>query len=201
MSDETGSDILYNLTHFPRPYVSDCTGCQNLSNLTHQGTREMFRIVQDVRTCLIWHTKGRGKCEVLTSCTIRHISLVPWNVRLDRFWHPVQSDTFPWSLGMSDETGFDILYNPKHFPGPLVCQIRQVLTSCTIQHISQGNVSDCTGCQNLSNLTYQGTRVMCQIVQDVRTPTHFPGPLVCRIRQVSLYSGFTITFWIFLIWF
>jgi hypothetical protein len=42
--------------------VSDCTGCQNLSNPTHQGTREMCRIVQDVRTCLIRHTKGPGKC-------------------------------------------------------------------------------------------------------------------------------------------
>ena len=26
----------------------DCTGCQNLSNPTHQGTREVCRIVQDV---------------------------------------------------------------------------------------------------------------------------------------------------------
>ena len=42
--------------------VSDCTGCQNLYNLTHQETREMCQIVQDVRTCLIWHTKGPGKC-------------------------------------------------------------------------------------------------------------------------------------------
>ena len=42
--------------------MSNCTGCQNLSNLTHQGTREMCRIVQDVWTCLIWHTKGPGKC-------------------------------------------------------------------------------------------------------------------------------------------
>jgi hypothetical protein len=40
--------------------------------------------------------------QVLTSCTIRHISLVYWCVRLDRFWHPVQCDTFPWSLGVSD---------------------------------------------------------------------------------------------------
>ena len=39
----------------------------------------------------------------------------PWCVRLDRFWYPVQSGTFPWSL---------------------VCQIRQVLISCTIRHIS-----------------------------------------------------------------
>jgi hypothetical protein len=42
--------------------VSDCTGCQNLSNLSNQGTREMCRIVQDVRTCLICQTKGPGKC-------------------------------------------------------------------------------------------------------------------------------------------
>ena len=45
--------------------VWDCTGCQNLSNQTHQGTREMCRIVQDVRTCLIRHTKGPGKCVAL----------------------------------------------------------------------------------------------------------------------------------------
>ena len=74
--------------------------------------------------------------QVLTSCTIWHISLVPWCVGSDRFWHPVQSDTFPWFLGMSYYTGFDILYNLTHFPGPLVCWIRQVLTSCTIWHIS-----------------------------------------------------------------
>ena len=42
--------------------MSDCTGCQNLSNPTHQGTREMCQIVQDVRTCLSQHTKGPGKC-------------------------------------------------------------------------------------------------------------------------------------------
>ena len=34
----------------------------NLSNPTYQGTREMCRTVQDVRTCLILHTKGPGKC-------------------------------------------------------------------------------------------------------------------------------------------
>ena len=33
-----------------------------LSNPTHQGTREMCQIVQDVRTCLIQHTKGPGIC-------------------------------------------------------------------------------------------------------------------------------------------
>ena len=34
----------------------------NLSNQTHQGAREMCQIAQDVRTCLIRHTKGPGKC-------------------------------------------------------------------------------------------------------------------------------------------
>ena len=40
--------------------------------------------------------------QVLTSCTTRHISLVPWCVRVDRFLHPVQYDTFPLSFGVSD---------------------------------------------------------------------------------------------------
>ena len=34
----------------------------NLSNATHQGTREMCQIVQDVRTCLMRPTKGPRKC-------------------------------------------------------------------------------------------------------------------------------------------
>jgi hypothetical protein len=104
----------------------------NLSNPTHQRTVEMCRLVQDVRTCLIRHTKGPGKCvgwnlcnptpefsdilwhptkmydpkvflltnlnvSIPTSGTSRHISLVLWCVGLDRFWHPVQADTFPRS--------------------------------------------------------------------------------------------------------
>jgi hypothetical protein len=36
-------------------------------------------------------------------------------------------------------------------------------------------VSDCPGCRNLSNPIHQGTREMCQIVQDV------------GIAQVTLY--------------
>ena len=32
----------------------------------------------------------------------------------------------------------------------------------------QGNVSECTGCQNLSNPTHQGTREMCRNVHDVK---------------------------------
>jgi hypothetical protein len=172
--------------------VSDCTGCQNLSTLDTPRTRGMCQIVQDVRTCLLLTHQWSGECtgsdilynlthspdhwcvksrQVLISCTIWHIPLVlgvseytgsdilynlthspgPWCVRIYRFWHPVQSDTFPWSL---------------------VCQSRQVLTSCPIWHIplfDQGNVSDCTGCQNLSTLDTQMIRRMCQIVQDVRT--------------------------------
>ena len=51
------------------------------------------------------HFTGSLVCrirQVLTSCTIRDISLVPWCVGLDRFWHPVQSETFHWFLGVSD---------------------------------------------------------------------------------------------------
>ena len=108
--------------------MSDCTGCQNLSNPTHQGTRGMCRIVQDVRTCLIRHTKGPGEC-----------------VGLYRMSEPVFSIT------------------PR----------------------DQGNVSDCTGCQNLSNPTHQGTRGMCRIAQDVRNCLiwHTKGPWEC----VGLY--------------
>jgi hypothetical protein len=122
--------------------VSDCTWCQNLSNLTHQRTRKMCQIVHDIRGSDIMynltHFPGPLVCQirqVLTSCTIRHIFLVPWCVRLDRFCHHVQSDTFSWSL-----------WCPR----------------------DQEKVSDCTWCQNLSNLTHQGTRKMCQIVHDDR---------------------------------
>ena len=56
-SDCTGCQNLSNLawdTPRDQGHVGlACTGCQNLSNLTHQGTRDMSQIVQDVRTCLI----------------------------------------------------------------------------------------------------------------------------------------------------
>ena len=121
MSESVQSDI-------PRDQwnMSDCTGCQNLSNLTYQGTSEICQIVQDVRTCPIWHTKGPVKY-----------------VRLYRMSEPVQSNILR----------------------------------------DQRNMSDCTGCQNLSNLTYQGE--ICQIVQDVRTCPiwHTKGP----VKYVRLY--------------
>jgi hypothetical protein len=133
--------------------VSDCTWCQNLSNLT-----------------------------------------VPWCVGLDRFWHHVQSDTFPWSLGVLDYTDSDIMYNLTHFLGHQAtrkkCLIVHDVRTGLIWHTTprdQGNVSDCTWCQNLSNPIHQGTRKMCQIVtgSDIMyNLTHFPGPLVCRIRQI-----------------
>jgi hypothetical protein len=53
---------VYSNTPRDQGNVSDCTGCQNLSNSTYKGTKEMCQIVQDVRTCLIQHTKGPGKC-------------------------------------------------------------------------------------------------------------------------------------------
>jgi hypothetical protein len=103
------SENLSNLTHQDTKEMCS-TGCQNLSNPTHQDTKEMCQIVQDVRICLIWHTKIPRKCVRLSWWVgldrfwhpVRHISLVSWCVRLDRFWHPVQSDTFPWYLGVSD---------------------------------------------------------------------------------------------------
>ena len=68
--------------------VSDCIGCQNLSYPTHQGTTEMCRIVEDVRTCLIRHTKGPRKC-----------------VGLYRMSEPVLSDTLRDQGNVSDCTG------------------------------------------------------------------------------------------------
>ena len=46
------------------------------------------------------------------------------------FRHPVTSDKNVWSQSISVnkiEPGYsNILYNPTHFPGPLVCRIGQV---------------------------------------------------------------------------
>jgi hypothetical protein len=47
--DCTGCQNLSNPTHQGTREMSVCTGCQNLSNPTHQGTREICWIVQDVR--------------------------------------------------------------------------------------------------------------------------------------------------------
>ena len=159
--DWTGSDILYNLTHFPGPLVcwigqvlTSCTiwhislvpWCVGLDRFWHLVQSDTFPwslgVLDWTGSDILYnltHFPGPLVCwigQVLTSCTIWHISLVPWCVGLDRFWHLVQSDTFPWSLGVLDWTGSDILYNQTHFPGPLVCWIGQVPTSCTIGHIS-----------------------------------------------------------------
>jgi hypothetical protein len=97
--------------------VSDCTGCQNLSNPTHQGNREMCNSVEDVRTCIVSDYTGSDimynlthfpdtlVCrirQVLTSCTAWYISLIPWCVGLDRVWHPVHSDTFTRHQGIRE---------------------------------------------------------------------------------------------------
>jgi hypothetical protein len=115
-------DILWHLTKIYGPKVFLFTRIKpEYSDILYNLTQFPGPLVCQIR-------------QVLTSCTICHNSLVPWCVRLDRFWHPVQSYTFPWSLGVSDWTGSDILYNLTQFPGPLVCQIRQVQTSCIILH-------------------------------------------------------------------
>ena len=77
----------------------------------------------------------------------------------------------------------DILYNPTHFPGPMICQIRQVLTSCTT-HFPRPLM-----CQIRQVLTSCRTHfprpLICQIRQVLTScTTHFPGPLICQIRQV-----------------
>ena len=84
------SDILWHPTKMYGPKVFLLTKIKSeyfdiLYNLTHFLGPMLCRIRQ-----------------VLTSYTIWHISLVPCCVGLDRFWHPIQSDTFPWSLVVSD---------------------------------------------------------------------------------------------------
>jgi hypothetical protein len=161
--------LFFNVWLLISPFRIDCTGCQKLSNPTHQGTREMFQIVQDVRTCLIRHTKRPGKCFRLYRMS-EPVS--------DFLWHPTKIyDPKVLLLAEIKPQYSNILYNLTHFSGPLVCRIRQVLTSCTI-----------TGCQNLSNPTHQGTREMFQIVQDVRTCLiwHTKGPGKCfRLYRMS----------------
>ena len=173
--------------------VSDCTRCRNLSNSTHQGTREMCPIVQDVRTCPIQHTKGPGKC-----------------VRLYKMSEPVQFNTPRDQGNVSDCTRCQNLSNSTHQGTREMCPIVQDVRTCPIQHTKgpgkcvrlykmsepvqfntprdQGNVSDCTRCRNLSNSTHQGTREMCPIVQDVRTCPiqHTKGPGKCvRLYKMS----------------
>jgi hypothetical protein len=67
--------IIYLPQTLPRDHgnVSDCTGCQNLSNPTHQGTTEMCQIVQDARTCLIRRTKGPGNYKIYLPCAREHL--------------------------------------------------------------------------------------------------------------------------------
>ena len=93
VSDCTGCQNLSN-PDTPRDQgnVMDCIGCQNLSNPTLQGTREMCWIVQDVRTCLIRHTKGREMCRIVQdvrTCLIRHTKGPGKCVRLYRMSEPV----------------------------------------------------------------------------------------------------------------
>jgi hypothetical protein len=58
---------------------------------------------------------------------------------------------------------YDILYNLTHFPGPLVCRIRQVLISCTIRHISL--VPWCVG---LKRITFFFTKNVLKASQFLR---------------------------------
>ena len=136
------SEPVYISTPREQRNVSDCTGCQNLSKSTHQESREMCQIVQDVRTCLNQHTKRTEKC-----VRLRNVS--DWAETGVRTC--TMSDTLREQRNVSDCTG---------------CQN---LSKSTHQERCQRNVSDCTGCQNLSISAHQESREMCQIVQDVRT--------------------------------
>ena len=119
-----------------------CVGLDRVWHPVHSDTFTRYLGVLDLTGSdildTITHLPGPLVCrirQVLTSCTIWHISMIPWCVGFDRFWHPVESDIFPWYLGVSDYTVSDILYNPTHLPGPLVLRNRQALTSCTILHM------------------------------------------------------------------
>ena len=56
------------------------------------------------------------------------VQLVQYDTRV--FWHPVTSNKNLWTHSISvakiNPEYSDILYNLSHFPGPLVCRIRQV---------------------------------------------------------------------------
>ena len=70
-------------------------------------------------------------------------SSIHWNFRnptpefSDIMWHPTKMYGLKVFLLTTIKSEYsDILYNLTHFPGLLVCRIRQVLTSSTIRHIS-----------------------------------------------------------------
>jgi hypothetical protein len=91
----------------------------------------MSLIMKYSGTCLIRHTKGPGKCVGLY-----RMSEYPGVVLVTR--NTLEPNIFVGCHRMSEISGVglhkfhctikysDILYNPTHFPGPLVCRIRQV---------------------------------------------------------------------------
>ena len=196
--------------------VLDCTGCQNLSIPTHQGTREMCWIVQDVRTCLFQHHQGtREMCWIVQdvrTCLFRHTKGPGKCVGLYRMSEPAYSDTPRDQGNVLDCTGCQNLSIPTHQGTREMCWIVQDVRTCLFRHTDremcwivthqgtgcprdQGNVLDCTGCQNLSISTHQGTREMCWIVQDVRTCLfrHTKGPGKCvGLYRMSEYSRFIL---------
>ena len=150
----------------------------NLSTLTHQGPGECVRLYRMSEPVYSWHTKDQGNVSDCTGCQnpstlytprtrgmcqivqdVRTCLLLTHQgpgkcIRLYRMSEPVYSDT-PRTKGM--------------------CQIVQDVRTCIFWHTKdQGNVTDCTGCQNLYTLTHQG-----------------PGECV-RLYRMSQYSGFTL---------
>ena len=123
MSDCTGCQNLSESTHQEKQRnVSDCTGCQNLSKSTHQENREMCQ----KWTCLNQMCTGCQNLSKSTHQENREMCQIVQDVRTCLNQHT---------------------------------KLRQDVT-CLNQH--RANVSDCTGCQNLSKSTHQESWEMCQ---------------------------------------
>jgi hypothetical protein len=90
------------------------------------------------------------------------------------FWHPVTSDKHLWYFCENS----DILYNPTHFTGPLVCPIRQAplyIFFCACPKPGSGLSMSYVV---VFFLVFSELRRM---LQDVRKPR-------CQIAQVPLYA-------------
>ena len=98
--------------------------------------RLLFRCIDALRnifSSMLWEIYSRktNQQKYSRTCAIGHLNF------FDIPWHPTKMYGPKVFLLIKIRPEYsDILYNQTHFPGLLVCQIRQVLTSCTIGHIS-----------------------------------------------------------------
>ena len=121
-----------------------------LSKPIYQRTREMCQIVQDVRTCLIRHTKGPGKCVGLYRCQnlsnlthqgTRKMCQIVQDVRTCLIRHTKGPGKCVRLYRMSEYSGF-ILVN-RYILGP------NIFVGC---HKTQ--MSDCTSSTVVSFIIY-----------------------------------------------